>query len=183
MLDSVAQRKRHVVQDHASVGSNPIGVTKMKETYRSPWFNLHGYLACTVKYEDGSKRTVLQHREIMEDHLGRRLNSNTFVHHKDRNKRNNDLDNLEVRSRSSHSKIHSREIEYAELVCVSCGQVFVREAKEERARIKKGRSGPFCNKSCAGRFTRGVQIANGMSNLRKAGVAQQAEATDLESVG
>lgn len=41
-----------------------------KEIYRSNWFDLEGYNACTVKYSDGSKKTVLQHRELMEEHLG-----------------------------------------------------------------------------------------------------------------
>jgi hypothetical protein len=47
-----------------------------------------------------------EHRHIMEVHLGRRLASNEVVHHKDGNKRNNNLSNLEVMSLSEHSRMH-----------------------------------------------------------------------------
>ena len=145
----------------------------MEETYRSPWFNMHGYLACTVKYTDGSRRTVLKHREVIEQQRGRCLYPSELVHHKDGDKRNNDLENLEVTSRSAHSSMHcDRDIEYVNLTCLMCNFEFQKEAKEERARIKKGRNGPFCGKSCAGRFQRERQIANGQSNLRVARVAQ-----------
>jgi hypothetical protein len=48
-----------------------------------------------------------EHRLIMERFLGRKLSSNEVVHHKDGNKRNNDINNLEVMSRSKHSKLHA----------------------------------------------------------------------------
>lgn len=39
---------------------------------------------------------VLMHRVIMENHLGRLLGKDKVVHHKDHNKFNNSVDNLEV---------------------------------------------------------------------------------------
>jgi hypothetical protein len=139
----------------------------MRETYRSPWFNLEGYLACTVKYEDGTRRTVLQHREIMEAHIGRRLKRWEVVHHRDEDKRNNSLDNLELTTRPEHSRHHRPEIEYVELECGLCGTQFTKEARNERRRTKKGMAGPFCGKSCAGKFHRAKQIAAGQVNLRR----------------
>lgn len=50
--------------------------------------------------------TIDEHRYIMEQHLGRPLTFNEVVHHIDGNKRNNDLSNLEVVSRSNHSSSH-----------------------------------------------------------------------------
>lgn len=44
-------------------------------------------------YADGK---VMQHRRIMADILGRRLFSFENVHHKDGNRRNNSVDNLEL---------------------------------------------------------------------------------------
>lgn len=52
-----------------------------REVHRGAWFDLNGYKACSVKYEDGSWRVVLEHREIMERHLGRRLHRLEHVHH------------------------------------------------------------------------------------------------------
>ena len=77
------------------------------EMWRSEWILLEsGYFACAVIYQDGSKAMVLQHREIMEEHLGRELDPDEVVHHKDENKTNNELTNLQVMSRVEHSRLH-----------------------------------------------------------------------------
>ena len=56
-----------------------------------------------VKYPhktiNGIKKTV--HRHVMEDHLGRLLESNEHVYHKDGDSLNNDIDNLIVITKKS----------------------------------------------------------------------------------
>ena len=52
-----------------------------------------------------------QHRVVMEAHIGRPLLSTEIVHHKDGNKKNNKIDNLElVDCQSSHVKMHVNEM-------------------------------------------------------------------------
>lgn len=46
------------------------------------------------------------HRYLMEVKLGRKLLPTEIVHHKDFNKINNSIDNLEILTRSEHNKIH-----------------------------------------------------------------------------
>lgn len=45
---------------------------------------------------------VLMHRVIMENHLGRLLGKDEVVLHKDHNKFNNSVDNLEVMDKNAH---------------------------------------------------------------------------------
>lgn len=48
-----------------------------------------------------------EHRVVMEAHLGRKLTRNEIVHHKDGNKKNNAIDNLEVMTQSEHIRLHA----------------------------------------------------------------------------
>lgn len=126
------------------------------EIYRSPWFNLEGYRAATVKYDDGTKRTVLEHREVMEAHLGRSLRTTEIVHHKNKNKQDNRTDNLEITSKRKHAQHHAAEDrpeEIVSLVCSLCGATFERLARNERHNRKMGKTGPFCGKSCAAKWS------------------------------
>jgi hypothetical protein len=126
-----------------------------QETYRSPWFDLEGCLACTVKYSDGSKGTVLQHREVMEQVLGRKLKPQELVHHKNSNKRDNSPTNLKITSRPAHAAEHAktRVPELLEVTCLECGKTSLKLARQVRHnQIGQQKPGPFCGRSCAGRF-------------------------------
>lgn len=50
----------------------------------------------------------LQHRLVMEKHLGRKLDRFEIVHHKDFVKTNNSIENLEVMSIGEHNSLHSK---------------------------------------------------------------------------
>jgi len=61
-------------------------------------------------YVRDSKTDRYVHRLVMEKKLGRRLLNTEHVHHKDGNKKNNKISNLQLVSNSEHRKI---EIHYA----------------------------------------------------------------------
>lgn len=82
----------------------------------------------------------------MENTLGRYLESNEVVHHKDGNKNNNSIDNLEVMTRGNHTKHHNPEPAYLILICNSCGIKFTRRANQRAA--VKGYYRQFCSRSC-----------------------------------
>lgn len=52
---------------------------------------------------------VLQHRYIMAQHLGRVLTLDEVVHHKNKNKKDNRIENLEILSKGTHYKYHRME--------------------------------------------------------------------------
>src|SRR3990167_1989607 len=48
----------------------------------------------------------LEHRWIMEQHIGRKLLPNEHIHHIDGNKKNNKLDNLALLTQEDHTRLH-----------------------------------------------------------------------------
>lgn len=82
--------------------------------------NVHGYVRLTVP--DG--RRILEHRYVMEQHLGRRLLPHEMVHHKNGIKVDNRLENLELTTRAKHLReLHPRQFK----VCPTCGSKQFRE--------------------------------------------------------
>jgi hypothetical protein len=58
---------------------------------------------------------ILEHRFIMSEHLGRPLLSEEYVHHRNQNKKDNRLENLEI----IFMKIHKGQV-----ICPYCGEEF-----------------------------------------------------------
>lgn len=61
-----------------------------------------GYIEITR----GEHKSRSEHVVVMEAHIGRRLNKDEVVHHIDRNRSNNDLSNLQLMTRSEHTRMH-----------------------------------------------------------------------------
>ncbi len=53
------------------------------------------------------------HRRVMEEHIGRPLRSDEIVHHIDRNRHNNAIENLQIVTAEEHARIHAREMQAA----------------------------------------------------------------------
>jgi hypothetical protein len=51
-------------------------------------------------------KVVRENVMVMELHLGRRICANECVHHKDEDRQNNELSNLELKTRGAHSRLH-----------------------------------------------------------------------------
>lgn len=54
-------------------------------------------------------KRVLDHRMVVEKHLGRKLTSEEIVHHINKNRSDNRIENLAVMTQSEHMRLHSQE--------------------------------------------------------------------------
>jgi YHS domain-containing protein len=96
-------------------------------------------------------RLVSEHRHVMEQHLGRKLRTGEIVHHRDGDKSNNDIANLEVVSKSQHMQEHFSGREMVALICPVCGSTFEREASKVRSGQRRGQRLFLCSRSCIGK--------------------------------
>jgi hypothetical protein len=90
------------------------------------------------------------HRVVMEIHLGRYLNDEEIVHHRDSNKQNNNADNLEILTQAEHGKEHHPKTQPLIIRCPYCGKDFQRR-RNQRAEAKGYRLA-FCSRSCNGKY-------------------------------
>lgn len=96
--------------------------------------------------EAGSKGRVLLHRVLLEWKIGRYLNEDEVAHHIDEDNTNNDPANLEVKTRSNHSREHrlgKMHAEVLDLICYGCGISFTRYKSQAKSKTQ------FCTRSCA----------------------------------
>lgn len=111
-----------------------------------------GYMYCRthpVHPKANSKGLYPLHRVLVENNLGRYLSKDEVVHHKDEDKSNNSIDNLQVLKRSDHSAHHSKNTEKIQVFCGFCGKSFTLKPHVHRLRIKRNkRKLVFCSRAC-----------------------------------
>lgn len=106
-----------------------------------------------LHWPDGSKRSVSFARFMWEEHVGD-VPEGHDVHHVNGDRLDDRIENLHVVESSAHRALHARGVEMVEIVCVRCGGSAVRKASDVRGNRKKGRGGPYCGRSCAGKASR-----------------------------
>ena len=139
-------------------GSIPPGTSIIERRYMNNWKTIKkgDYLyALDPDHPNATKNGyVLEHRKVVENSLGRYLKQNEIVHHKDGDKHNNSIDNLEIMTRSEHTRLHMLTGRTKlEFVCPNCGLLFSKEIKNyKRDTI------PKCSRKCNGEYSRKIQL-------------------------
>jgi len=95
---------------------------------------------------------VLFHRVIVENKISRLLTRLEIVHHKDGDRHNNNISNLEVMLRSDHSRMHKLGSGHGDVrvECANCQRtIFVSYNTRPGTGTRKNR---FCSRKCNGEY-------------------------------
>lgn len=114
---------------------------RRKNTYTGRFVRSDGYVSVSI---DGTY--YLEHRVVMERFLGRKLDTTEHVHHRNGNKADNRLENLEVLRVDDHARLHHPgrdKSKWVNLVCPVCNKSFQRRRYEY---IRHPSA--FCSRKC-----------------------------------
>ena len=86
---------------------------------------------------------VMEHSYVVCKHIGRKLEANECVHHIDRNRTNNSIENLQLMTMSDHTLLHAiedRGYVAEKRQCLSCSSRFL---------VSTTSGQKYCKSSCA----------------------------------
>jgi|ERR1044071_2543272 len=106
-----------------------------------------------ILYDGKTKKTVSYPKWLMQNLLGRELDSNLeTVDHKDEDFTNDSYDNLQLLTRRENIQKSHKPAETITFICPICKTTVTKFARVIRDNLRQGKAGPFCSRSCAGKY-------------------------------
>ena len=102
---------------------------------------------------EGRRGNMTYARFLMQEHLGRLLGPDEHVDHQNDDHHDDRIGNLQLLTPGANTRKSQGEITWMEFICPQCGNPGIQNARHVRNNRKKGRAGPFCGKSCAGKYS------------------------------
>jgi hypothetical protein len=100
-------------KDKSNTRQNEQARTRGKNNYnwKGGKVELNGYISVYSPNHPNknSRGYIYEHRLIMEKHIGRYLREDEIVHHKNDNRQDNRIENLELTTQSSHAEEHNKK--------------------------------------------------------------------------
>ena len=107
-------------------------------------------------HQSGKRTTITYAKFLMSISVGRILQRHEEVDHKDENKLNDVVSNLQILTKNENIEKHVKTLTHrralVELECPCCGKNFVREKRQTH--LSKGGKRTFCSKKCLYEFQR-----------------------------
>lgn len=117
-----------------------------------PYLRKDGRKHIVIVHPCGRKQTKSYPKYLLEQKIGRELVGDETCDHIDDDFTNDDPNNLQVLTRKNNILKAVVPAEMYHFICPQCQQPATKEARNVRSNLKKGKSGPFCSRSCAGRY-------------------------------
>ncbi len=92
-------------------------------------------------------RYAYEHHLVWWKETGNLVRPGYVIHHKNENKHDNHIGNLEEKSISRHSRDHAALPEIITLYCAWCEKGFERKARIHRSRLRNGYQHAYCCRS------------------------------------
>jgi len=138
-------------------------IISLQEPFSSRWRN--GYLVVNpenrknvVLYNSEADRTTISYaRYLMCVHLGYILSDEYEVDHKDDDKTNDRIDNLQVLTKAQNlikqaTKDFENQVVYGYSCANNCGTYFTLTERQIKMRLNQGVEMAFCSHSCAASY-------------------------------
>ena len=100
-----AETREKIRQAHIGAYKNPTKFGGHKKQ------RADGYVAVYSPYHAKANKSgyVMEHILIVEENIGRHLNENEVVHHKNKIRNDNRIENLMVMTKTEHTRLHNKE--------------------------------------------------------------------------